>query len=106
MAIDCSKVKSSPDPNVTELESCEVLTAPLTLELEVAAQLLVKVIKDVPPEGRPAALAAALATIAAGEKAAETLVARFPTVPHQLSNQVIEEQTKLMQQYVEKHALT
>ena len=106
MAIHCSQVQSANEPNLTEIEACEVLRAPLTLELEIAAQLMVKSIKKVPVEGRPAALAAALLEISAGENVAENLVARFPTVPRSLSNPVIEEQVKLMRQYLEKHALT
>jgi hypothetical protein len=92
--------------NVPKFEIKEVLKAPLVLELEIAAQLMIKLIKKVPPEGQPAALAAALAEIAGMEVAAEGLVTQFPLVPHQFTDQVIQKQAQSMQQYLIKNLYT
>ena len=95
-----SETKAKMTVNVPKFEINQVLHAPLVLELEIAAQLMIKIIQKVPPEGQPAAVAAALAEITAMQTAAENLVSQFPKVPHQFSDQLIEHQAQLMQEYL------
>jgi hypothetical protein len=89
--------------NLPSFEINQVLNAPLALELEIAAQLMIKLIKELPSEAQLGAIIAAVAEIHGLEGTAESIVSQFPRVPHQYSNQVIQHQTELMQKYLATH---
>ena len=96
---------SNVDANRTKFEKCQVLKAPIALELEIAGQLMVDIIKKAPPQLRPAALEAAQRQIDGFEGMAKALVEQFPNVPHSFTNQLIERQAGLVREYVRNHAI-
>ena len=81
----------------TRQEEQMVLTAPLGFELEAVGQEMVKLIKQVPPEGQPAALAAAIAVIEGFRLAADAAVAALPDFPPSLSTPAIEAQAQMLE---------
>lgn len=74
-----------------------VLTSPLGFELEAVGQEMVKLIKQVPPEARPAALAAAIAVIDGFRLTADAAVEALPDFPPSLSTSAIESQAQMLE---------
>lgn len=81
----------------TAQEERMVLTAPMGFELEAVGQEMVKLIKQVPPEARPAALAAAIVIIDGFRLAADAAVEALPDFPPALSTGAIESQAQLLE---------
>ena len=80
----------------TEIEVNMVRTAPLAYELQAAGDAMVKLIKKAPPELQPAALGAALATVAGFQVAADAAVDELPDFPPSLSVESISAQESIL----------
>lgn len=81
----------------TTQEEQMVLTAPMGFELEAVGQEMVKLIKQVPPEAQPAALAAAILVIDGFRLAADAAVEALPGFPPSLSTSAIETQAQMLE---------
>lgn len=85
------------DKERTELEQEMTLEAPLAFELQATGQAMAKVIKDLPPEGQPPALAAAIAVINGFRVTADAFVEGLPDFPPSLSTQTIQTKARLFE---------
>lgn len=81
----------------TAQEEQMVLTAPMGFELEAVGQEMVKLIKEVPLEAQPAALAAAIVLIDGFRLAADAAVEALPDFPPSLSTSAIESQAQILE---------
>jgi hypothetical protein len=91
----------------TRLEVKMALTTPMPYELEALGQLIVKEIKQLPPEAQPPALLAAEGAIAAIGAAADASVEALPNpplgIPHKLLPPFINRQTRFLIKYINKN---
>jgi hypothetical protein len=89
-ATKMSSNEAEEDQERTELENEMTLEAPLAFELQAVGQAMAKAIKDLPPEGQPPALLAAIAIINGLRATADATVEGLPDFPPSLSTEVIQ----------------
>ena len=96
------KKKSEPIDSRTQFEDSEVVNAPLSIELEVAAKAIVKAINDLPPEARQPAEEAALLLIDGFQKSVDAVINQLPGDFEYLDTDVVKKKALQLEQEINK----
>lgn len=101
--IDMTSSNKNNQPDRTQFEEQEVLNAPLAIELQTTAKLMIEIIKKMPPQMKPAGIIIMIGIIHSMEADSDAIVNKFPSLPHIFSRKFITEQFQLMRKYFLKN---